>query len=253
MSAAAIDYRSMIRPTVAFRLFNPSPVAVEGIHNGRFYRVPACDEHYVDRTVAPPQEYPEPGVLPISGYEYNETVGRVPERRIITAEDIVIHLTGEDGVSGQLGPRGIRLLYTVGDERNDAIKKEALEAYKTKTYEDAGATIAAFEAMNNKRVEFKQNPMPPTPKVREAYRYRAEVERGDTVQRADFSCPKCYEGITTETLLRDHITELHGQYASMLFKAAGLSAAPDQEDEEVPVAPVKRGPGRPRKVPAVQA
>jgi hypothetical protein len=248
MSAVAIDYRSMISPVVEFRLYNPGTQAVEGRYDGRFYRVPPRDECFVDPRT---KVKFEPGVLPIRGYSYTRQEGRELKSYTITAKDIVTHLTGEDGISGQIGGAGVRLLPPPGDPMADLIKQEALEANERKTYEDAGHTIAAFEAMNAKRIEMKQPPLPPNPKQREAYRYRSAVDAKGSVQQAAFTCPRCFDGVPSETALREHIETLHAPWAPSLLKAAGLEALsrvePEDEDDEIPATPIKRGPGRPPK------
>lgn len=241
MPETVIDYKSILKPDVQYRLYNPNPKAVEGQHNGRCYRIPARDEHYVDSRG---QKFPEPGVLPIYPYMNQVRLGdRTVEDRLMTAEMIVVHLVGEDGVSGQIGGAGIRLLPSANDPLAEAVKRDALEASRAKAYADAGATIAAFEAENAKRIEYKQTPVPPPAKVKEAYRFRAEAERVSEADLPAFQCPKCYEGIPTEEKLRAHISELHAAYEGTLLKAANLEPLTD--------APVKRGPGRPRKAEAV--
>jgi hypothetical protein len=247
MSETVIDYKSILKPDVQYRLYNPNPKAVEGQHNGRIYRIPGRDEHYVDSRG---QRFSEPGVFPVYPYNYTIRLGeRTTEDKVMTAEMIVVHLVGEDGISGQIGGAGVRLLPSGDETLAEAVKRDALEASRTKAYADAGATIAAFEAENAKRIEYKQTPIQPPPKVKEAYRYRAEVERVSTADLPAFQCPKCYEGIADETKLRAHIAEIHSAYEATLLKAAGLEmATPD--DDDVPVAPVKRGPGRPRKAEA---
>lgn len=242
MSSAAIDYRSLIQPPVQYRLYNPSDKAIEHEHNARNYVIPAKDQFHVDRKTK--VRYTEAGVLPIAGYSYTEIVGKVAEQRVITAQDIVAFLVGEDGVSGKLGKAGVRLLYAEGDERNEAIKKEADETHRLKVYEDAKAVIAAADAENAKRIEAKVAPNPPNQKVRMAYRLIADIETSGSVEVHPFQCPKCYEGIKTETLLRQHISELHSKYEGTLLKAANLAPITEDEVSETP----KRKPGRPKKV-----
>jgi hypothetical protein len=238
MSVAAIDYRQFIEPVVEYRIYNPSLTPIEAMHNGRVYRVPGREQFYFDPITR--RNYDEPGVLPIRGYVDKVRVGREIEDRPITAREIVVHLTGEDGVTGKLGVSGVRLLPPPEDERAEMVRQEALAANEAKTYADAGYTITAFEAMNAKRIEAKQPPLPPNKRQEEAYAYRAMVDAKGSVKHEAFTCPRCFKGLQTAQATRDHINELHAPWADSLIKTAGVA---ENEITDTP----KRGPGRPRK------
>ena len=103
---AAFDYRSVMKPKSFLSVFNPG-AEIKKDFNGNTYTFPA------------------EGVVEIS-----EAISRSFDKdtnvveTIIPVEEVVAHFIGEDGISGALGPLGVRVLS--GDpETDEAIKVEA--------------------------------------------------------------------------------------------------------------------------------
>lgn len=241
MSSVAQMYQGFLGRKVEFRLFNGNPEPVETNYDGQTYVIPGREQFYVERKTR--EQWPEPGVLPIKGHggKVFKKKGKVVEQHDpITAQQIIEFIVGPDGVTGKLGRAGVRVLLPDGDEdgRNDLIRKDAIETADKKRYEDAQGIVRTFERANARRIEFKQDPLPPNDVQRAAYKFIAQKDAEGSVQAFAFSCPKCFDGARTTEELRNHITTIHKAQAGDLLTKANLAL-------EEPV-PVKRGPGRPR-------
>lgn len=222
MSTAAA-YAKLFQRNYEFRLFNPWSESKEGSYNGHLYTIPPATETWIDPTTKEP--WGEPGVLPIRGYE--DTQMRELGQKVkvyVTAQEIVEHLVGPDGVTGKLGLAGIRLLIPDGDldGANDAIRREAKETADKKKYEDAQATIRAFDSENAKRIEHKQAVRQPNVREREAFKSVAQMDSAGGPSSNPYSCPRCFEGFKNEAAIREHISAIHKTQEASLLEGVGL-------------------------------
>ena len=251
-------YAAQAQQTLALYLYNPKDEPAVGKHNAIDYVVPPARECYlrVKRGRAVDQWH-EPGVLPIHGYSYvyREYPKAEPIVKNVTPEEIVTHLVGPDRMSGQLGGAGVRLL-TGNPEHDEIIKQDARETWLKKQYEDAVVLTNVHEQMvaaaqaNGRPIPFL------SPRVRKAMQHRADYEAGGGESAAKYVCYKCGDRIKDDQGIRAHIQTFHRQFeAEMLDKlkvpSLTTQAAPlqDVSEFEAPDLPVKRGPGRPKKVP----
>lgn len=259
-------YAQRASVTPALYLYNPQDKPVSGTFEGQDYVLPAANECWIKvkkgRLIA---QHDEPGVLPIRGYQVDYKYdARVDRRRVknqegiktetITAEMIVEHLVGPDRMSGKLGPAGVRLL--TGDPELDLIiKADARETWLRKTYEDARILVTAHEQLVAAATATGK-PVPMlSPRVRAAYRTVANFEAGGADFAVKHVCPKCGDRLKEDADARAHVLAYHPAAAPDLLEKLKLSAVPETKaspyagDEETPTpVPVKRGPGRPRKV-----
>lgn len=253
-------YQGLAQRRTCLYLYNPSDKPIQGRFDSHDYTLPPANEAYIKvKKGKVVDQYHEPGVLPVYGYVTSEEklnpkeAEKHPEVKTIeiTPEAICAHLVGEDGLSGQLGPLGVRRL--VGDPELDSVLKEdARRTWLLKQYEDDVALITAHEqVVAVAAASAKPTPFL-TPRVREAMRRRAKYEQGGGDDYAKFVCPKCGDRLKEEMDVRAHVTAYHTQHAVDILGKLGIGALevrPDVSpvvDEELP-SPVKRGPGRPRK------
>src|SRR6185436_11330637 len=137
-------YAQLSQKKLALYLYNPSDKPIQGRFDSHDYTLPPANEAWIKvkkgRVV---DQYHEPGVLPIYGYVTSEDKLSPKEQELhpevkvieVTPENIVEHLVGPDGVSGQLGPLGVRRL--VGDpELDEILKQDARQTWLLKSYED---------------------------------------------------------------------------------------------------------------------
>lgn len=255
-------YRQQTQRTHELFLYNPRNEPARGQFNGKDYVLPAADECWIKvkkgRVI---EQHDEPGVLPIRGYvDFHKWDSRVIPAKVknqegiqqivITPEMIVEHLVGPDRMSGQLGASGVRLL-TGDPEKDEIIKKDARENWLRKQYEDALALRGAHEAMVAAATVMGKPISTPSPRVRAAYKTIAEYETGGGEFAVKYICPKCGERCKEDQDIRSHVAAYHRNDAASLLeklKVPSLEARRSEEDEIPALEPVKRGPGRPRKV-----
>lgn len=251
-SAVANLYSNFLSRKVEFRLFNGNLKAVESNYDGETYVIPGrLQFHVVNRKTG--ETWPEPGVLPIkgkSGKVFSKKGVAVDKADPITAQQIVEFLVGPDGITGKLGPSGVRVLLPDGDQdgRNDLIRNDAIEQADRKQYADAQRIVRTHENANDKRREYKQDPLPPNPIAAAAYKFIAQKDTEGTPMTFPFSCSKCAEGARTSEDLREHINTIHRLQAPALLKDAGLGAEAIEASIENAVPPVPKRRGRPPMV-----
>ncbi len=168
----AFDYRSVMKPKSFLTVFNPGD-EIKKDYNGNTYTFPANGEVDVYETV---------------GKKYNKE-GFFEDFQI-PAEEVVAHFIGEDGVSGHLGPLGVRVLS--GDpEIDEAIRSEARTVHKERSYiNDLAIKNAHMAAV---RVAKEGGNPAPTPEryVIEAFKRIEAYEAGGNAA-LPFSCPDCH-------------------------------------------------------------
>lgn len=252
-------YARQAKQTLALYLFNPKDEPAAGKHNGVDYVIPPSKETFLKvkkgRVV---DQWDEPGVLPIRGYSYTyrEFPNSEPKLINVTPEEIIDHLVGPDRMSGQLGAAGVRLL-TGNPEEDEIIKADARQAWLRKQYEDDVVLTTAHEQVIATATATGR-PIPfLSPRVRKAMQRRAQYESSGGELAAKYVCPKCGDRIKDDQGIRAHVQAYHPMHAADVLEKLKVpevttNAAPLQSDEEFQqlpndAAPVRRGPGRPRK------
>jgi hypothetical protein len=171
LMAAAFDYRSVMKPKSFLTVFNPGD-EIKKDYNGNTYTFPANGEVDVYETV---------------GKKYNKE-GFFEDFQI-PAEEVVSHFIGDDGVSGHLGPLGVRVLS--GDpEIDEKIREEARTVNKERAYlNDLAIRNAHMAAV---RVAKEGGNPPPSPEryVVEAFKRIEAYEAGGN-RALPFACPDC--------------------------------------------------------------
>lgn len=134
--------------------------------------------------------FPPKGVLDVFGY-----VSRRPDQTgnegqfRITPDDIAEHFVGNDGVSGHLGPRGLRVL-TGHEEADVRAIADAEQVAREKEYHDDRKTIAAYrDAVRLAEKESLAAPLA-SKNVREAMQRMEQYERENAVL-APYPCDRC--------------------------------------------------------------
>lgn len=215
----AFSLEALKGPTYELRVYNPCEEEVEADYAGETYRIPAMS----DVAVIPKGSHRlwdsnQTSAHGIGGWKL------VP----VTAEEVVRYMVGDDGRSGRLGARGIRLLDPRGDGNgiNDKIRGEAREAWLRKQEDNDQAWVKAHEDTVRKALELgMKNPPEPDQKTLAAYRRLRERRAAGVSTEKPFRCTRCGLGVMTQADLDQHAEDFHGG----------------------PVE-VKRGPGRPRKI-----
>lgn len=210
MSTAVLDYRSIIQPKVQYRLWNPAPTPVERDVSAVAFVIPA--EGTLDVFGLPAATTDGKGnALPRGSSSYREA---------LSAEQILVHLVGEDGRSGKLGPLGVRCLF--GDERDELVKEEGREAWKLWQYQcDLKAEYAHNKAVQNAK-EHGQPPPVPTRETRERMSRRAAFERESQVV-ASHPCPSCNWPCFSEQELSSHDQTTHQRGSAVEATASPVS------------------------------
>ena len=195
MSAApVIDFEALLKPKVEFRLYNPCPEPVEQDFDSWTYVIPA--KGFLEIAGRPSHPHPDPRLKGSPGYR------DFP----IEAKDIVKHLVGEDGRSGKLGQRGVRVLF--GDSRDEAVIAEADAAAAEWQYRCDLQTEYAHNKSNTNLKEQGIAPAPPSARVQDAIRRRVEYEKGNNT-RATHPCPECEWPFYSEQEVSSHIESTH--------------------------------------------
>lgn len=240
---ASFDYRSILRPKSALPVFNPNTEAIKKDFNGNTYTFPAGGVLNIEDSTG--KKFTSEGVF---------------EDFPLKAEEIVAHFVGEDGVSGHLGPLGVRVL-SGNPEVDEQIKAEALATCKQRKYiNDLAIKNAHMAAV---RVAKEGGNPAPTPErhVVEAMTRIAEYEAGGN-QALPFSCQDCAMPFLTQDEVGRHAEAQHKGApvsaasnstleATIAAQAAQIAALTDLVKTVVAARETTRKPGRPRK--AVEA
>jgi hypothetical protein len=241
--ATAIDYTRKLKPESRALVFNPGGRKEHQL-GGETFHFPASTERYIDllrelgkdarlsRDEQARLEALPPGIRPMTDMIVSKNGTENPQRGkhdvipFRTEEQLAI-LLGDSGRHGKLGEWGLRILFE--DENDAAIIKEAKSAYEKKVRAHALARVAAHRAQMAKYAEAGMPAPPPTEELLELYRVEAQTRRGGQSGKV---CDICGFSLESDAELKAHKSEFH---------AVEESAASVPE-------PVKRGPGRPRKV-----
>jgi len=180
-------------------LYNPNDFVADGKYNSKDYH------------------FGKNEVVAISGYDVPSTDerGQINGTRHISARDIVLHLVGEDGESGQLGPVGVRPLFVPLDdpaniEKNEAIKASAREKATYAKYVNARNDIKTHEAgVAKARAEGTQIPFT-NPDLLSKYEYVRDYEGGAGRPVATHPCDVCNLPCYNEGELLAHKANVHG-------------------------------------------
>lgn len=186
MSAVAIDYTNVTAPVSQYTLCNASDATVSFTYGGKDYHIP-------------PNGVLELHDRPGQNFRFNGEV--------ITAKEVMNYAVGEDGISGAVGKRGVRVLF--GDSRDELVWDDSRTVARKFKYDSAVAKIYAHEAHVKKFSEQGMQAQKPSADVREAYRIRDEYERdyGEVVE--PFPCPTCNWGFKSQDALNFHQESMH--------------------------------------------
>lgn len=213
--------RGLNRPRYEYLLYNPGPEAVSGKYNSEDYVIPGRSEFWTDPQTG--QRFHEPGVLPL----IPRGVHRIfrdfkPAFEPVTAEEVARHLVGEDGRSGQLGARGVRLLNPTAETGvNLDIKADADAMWSEWQYQDDLHLTQTYES---EQAALKAAGMPlrrPDRKLQAAYLRLAQYQSGGVGE--PFSCGQCNQGAKDEAVLKHHIETFHPLKKQELLEQAGLA------------------------------
>lgn len=184
------DFRSVLKPKAKLTVFNPNSETIKKDYGGNTYTFPA--NGFVD-------------IFETVGRKHNSE-GQWESYPISPAE-IVAHFVGDDGVSGHLGPLGVRVLS--GDpETDEAIMADAREVCKERHYINDLATKNAHMAAV--RVAKEAGNPPPTPDrhVVAAFERIAQYETAGG-KKLPFSCPDCAMPFADQGQMSYHIDAQH--------------------------------------------
>lgn len=227
------DYSAIIRPTIQYELFNPRVQGVQFSFDGRPYNIPGVNERWKGRDPSTGEEitYPKPGVLPV----WTPTAAPGRGRIEYNARDIVEFACGPDGISGSVGPLGIRPLF--GDERDELVEEEALSAHAERKLIEAQDTIRKHESRVAAAKADGQPPPFPSHKVLEAYQTRQAIETNISFAA---QCPVCNMGFrnpSAESQAQLHIIAWHKERTDLVEKArAATGMMGNTEEQSIPKA-----------------
>jgi hypothetical protein len=221
------NYSEIIRPVLQYELYNPAAHTIEFSFDAQVYKVPARDKHWRGRDPYTGEfvTYPKPGILPIW------TPTAVPGKKIeYNARDIIIFACGPDGISGSVGPLGIRPLF--GDDRDELVAEEAQSAW-AEHHLSASMQIIRSHEMKVAEAKAAGNPPPfPGRQVLDAYAFRKAYESRVSFK---YTCPVCNLGFRQSMAeVYVHLTVDHRDRRDLVEEAEKkLSQVRDAETGEM--------------------
>ena len=207
--SAAVDFSKVFVPQGAFTLYNGSDEVVEWTCASKDFRIAPKGTLEITDIRVHPENVP-------SSSRHVGPAGTMP------AKDVAKFAVGEDGRSGKVGRRGVRMLF--GDERDEAIKREAHVTANQMKYDTACAGVRAHEAAVSKAREVGAPVPVPSPRVRQYYRDREQFEAEAGLQTYPFTCETCNAGFQTEGQLVGHRGAAHKQAAPVASPAGDTAA-----------------------------
>lgn len=208
----AIDYKSIIKPTLQYELYNPSEKSQHFSKAGVEFYLPAKGKKWrgQDPSTGQTITYPKPGVMPVWG---------IPEQKI-TALQVVQFAVGEDGISGVIGENGVRALFGE-DKQDELVYEDAHKACLRKEVADANLTIHNHErAVAVARAANEQPPIPGR-MVQDAYARLAKAG-SEADEFFPVRCATCNLGLADEKAMWLHVLGTHRDRKAEAEKALGL-------------------------------
>ncbi len=218
-------YEEIIRPTLQYELYNPSDRTIEFGFDGNTFKIPAHNKHWVGKNpndpTGPALVYPKPGVLPIW------TPAAVPGKKLeYGARDILAFACGPDGISGSVGPLGVRPLFS--DERDELVIEEGQTAWAERKVIEAQDTKRKHEvAVADAKAQGVPPPFPGK-RVLEAYQM---INAYETQIGFKYLCPVCNLGFrNSQTEVYVHVISYHKDRGDQVEEAQKkLSHTPQGE------------------------
>ncbi len=207
MSAEIINLSDALRPSDEMYVYSPADRVLETQVGGNMIRFCPSTEDWGFGS----------GITRIVGYTWYYREGRDGTLTIkaqgaakMTAQEVVEFLLGADGRSGDMARAGVRPLLN-DPKRDETLKAEARKVWSEKRYFDARNKVRAHEAAVEKaRVAGTETPSY-SKEIDDAYKTKAEFERGGYAPQSTHPCPVCNAPAYTEAEREIHLRDAHQQ------------------------------------------